>query len=222
MTDLYDSVLKNFDEYQSLSNSKSRGQRSILATVGQLMSTLFGTVSADELYNIKKNIKALASNQKHIIHDFSVSLSVLNLTRLQVAEKRRSIMDLIIVIQKLDIKIFNLQKAFSKKFLRLEQFIHMYLQFQMILDEIKQTMQNAIFYLKSFKSELNMLSLQHLSTDTIAPKDLKLLLLDIEGKQANNFELSRNPHIDIWYFYKTLTCITYLEDDQIRVILKLP
>ena len=41
-------------------------------------------------------------------------------------------------------------------------------------------------------------------------------------KLANNFELPRNPHIDIWYFYKTLTCITYLEDDQIRVILKLP
>ena len=54
LTDLYDSVLKNFDEYQSLSNSKSRGQRSILAIVGQLMSTLFGTVSEDELYNIQK------------------------------------------------------------------------------------------------------------------------------------------------------------------------
>ena len=62
-----------------------------------------------------------------------------------------------------------------------------------------------------------MLSLQHLSTDTIAPKDLKLLLLEIESKLENNFELPRNPHLEIWYFYKTLTCITYLEDDQIRV-----
>ena len=185
------------------------------------MSTLFGTVSEYELYNINRNIKALASNQKQIIHDLSVSLSVINLTRL-LAENRRSIMDLIIVMQKLDIKIFGLHKAFSKKFLRLEQFIHTYLQYQMTLDKIKQTMQNAIFYLKSLKSELNMLSLQHLSTDTIAPIDLKLLLQDIDGKLANNYELPRDPHIDIWYFYKKLTCITYLEDDQLRVILKLP
>ena len=74
----------------------------------------------------------------------------------------------------------------------------------MLLVEIKQTMQNAIFYLNSLKSEINMLSLQHLTTDTIAPKDLKLLLLDIEGKLANNFELPRNPHIDIWYFIRRL------------------
>ena len=62
-------------------------------------------------------------------------------------------MDLLIVTQKLDIKMFDLQKAFSKKILRLEQFIHTYLQFQMILNEIKQTMQNAIFYLKSLELE---------------------------------------------------------------------
>ena len=57
---------------------------------------------------IEPLLKALASNQKQIIHELSVSLSVLNLTRLQVAEKRRYIMDLIMVIQKLDIKIFDL------------------------------------------------------------------------------------------------------------------
>ena len=34
----------------------------------------------------------------------------------------------------------------------------------MIFDEIKQTTQDAIFYLESLKSELNMLSMQHLST----------------------------------------------------------
>ena len=67
------------------------------------MSTLFGTVSENDLDNINRNIKALASNPKQIIHDLDVSLSVLNLTRMQVAENRRTIMDLIVVIQKLDV-----------------------------------------------------------------------------------------------------------------------
>ena len=68
------------------------------------MSSLFGTVLENELDNINRNIKALASNQQQIIHDLDVSL-FLNLTRMQVSENRRSIMDLIIVVQKLDSKI---------------------------------------------------------------------------------------------------------------------
>ena len=161
------------------------------------MSTLFGTVSENELDNINRNIKALASNQEQIIHDLDVSLSVLNLTRMQVAENRRSIMDWIIVVQKLDRKIFSLQQPFSQKFVRLEQFIHTYLQFQMILDEIRLMTQDAIFYLENLKSELNMLSMHHLSTSTISPKDLKELLIEVESKLPNNFELPRNPRKDI-------------------------
>ena len=222
LTDTYNSVYDNFAEYQSLSVNGHRSQRSLIPIIGQLMSTLFGTVSENDLENINRNIKALAGNQKQIIHDLDVSLSVLNLTRMQVSENRRSIMDLIIVVQKLDRKIFDLQQVFSAKFVRLEQFVHTYLQFQMILDEIKQTTQDAVFYLEGLKSELNMLSMQHLSTNTISPKDLKELLIEVESKLPNNFELPRNPRKDIWYFYKTLTSITYLEDNEIRIVLKIP
>ena len=222
LTDTYNSVYDNFAEYQSLSVNGHRSQRSLIPIIGQLMSTLFGTVSENDLENINRNIKALAGNQKQIIHDLDVSLSVLNLTRMQVSENRRSIMDLIIVVKKLDRKIFDLQQVFSAKFVRLEQFVHTYLQFQMILDEIKQTTQDAVFYLESLKSELNMLSMQHLSTNTISPKDLKELLIEVESKLPNNFELPRNPRKDIWYFYKTLTSITYLEDNEIRIVLKIP
>ena len=222
LTDTYNSVYDNFAEYQSLSVNGHRSQRSLIPIIRQLMSTLFGTVSENDLENINRNIKALAGNQKQIIHDLDVILSVLNLTRMQVSENRRSIMDLIIVVQKLDRKIFDLQQVFSAKFVRLEQFVHTYLQFQMILDEIKQTTQDAVFYLESLKSELNMLSMQHLSTNTISPKDLKELLIEVESKLPNNFELPRNPRKDIWYFYKTLTSITYLEDNEIRIVLKIP
>ena len=222
LTDTYKSVYENFDEYQSLSVDIERGKRSLIPIIGQLMSTLFGTVSENELDNINRNIKALASNQQQIIHDLDVSLSVLNLTRMQVSENRRSIMDLIIVVQKLDSKIRKLEQTFEQKFVRLEQFIHTYLQFQMILDEIRLTTQDAVFYLENLQSELNMLSMHHLSTSTISPKDLKELLIEVESKLPNNFELSRSPRKDIWYFYKTLTCITYLEDNEIRIVLKIP
>ena len=91
-------------------------------------------------------------------------------------------MDLIEVIQKLDGKILKMQEMFSQRFIRLEQFVDSYLQFQMIFDKIQQTTQNAIFYLDSLKSETNMLSMQHLSTNTISTRNLKELLIEIETK----------------------------------------
>ena len=141
---------------------------------------------------------------------------------MQVADNRRSIMDLIIVIQNLDTKILELGQVFEQRFGRLEQFINTYLQFQLILDEIKLTIQNGVTYLENLKSELSMLSMHHLSTNIISPKNLKELLLDVDSKLPNNFELPRNPRKDIWYFYKTLTCITYLEDNEIRIFLQIP
>ena len=220
LSDTYKSDYDNFDEYQTLSVKNQRDQRSLIPIIGQLMSTLYGTVSEKDLENINRNIKSLASNQNQIIHDLDMSLSVLNLTRMQVTENRRSIMDLIVVIQKLDRGIMRLQETFYKKFIRLEQFVHTYL--QMILDEIKLTTQDAVFYLENLMSELNMLSLQHLATNTISPKDLRELLIEVESKLPNNFELPRKPGDDIWFYYKTLTCLTYLQDNEIRIVLKIP
>ena len=173
LTDTYNSIYDSFDDFQSLSVDNQRNKRSLIPTVGQLMSTRFGTVSENDLDNMNRNIKALASNQKQIIHDLDVSLSVLNLTKMQVAENRRSIMDLIVVIQKLDVKVLELGQLLEQKFARLEQFIHMYLQFKMILGEIRLTTQDAVFYLENLKSELNMLSMHHLYTSTISPKIFK-------------------------------------------------
>ena len=89
-------MYENFNEYQTLSENKQEYKRSLIPIIGQLMSTLFGTVSENDHKNIDKNIKALTVNQKQVIHDLDVSLSVLNLTRMQVAENRRSTMDLIL------------------------------------------------------------------------------------------------------------------------------
>ena len=98
LTDEYTSVCNNFDEYQTM--SYKRNEKSLIPITSQFMSTLFGPVSENDLENINRNIKTLANNQGQIIHDLDVSLSILNLTRMQVAENRRSIMDLIIVVQK--------------------------------------------------------------------------------------------------------------------------
>ena len=79
----------------------------------------------------------------------------------------------------------------------------------MILNEIRLATKDGLMYLEHLKSELNMLSVHHLSTNTISSKNLKELLLEVVSKLPNNLELPRNPRNNIWYFYQTLQFIFY-------------
>ena len=151
LRDTYTSVYNSFDDYGTITSGDHRNKRSVLPIIGQLMSTLFGTVSEPDLENANRNINILARNQKRVIHDLNACMSVLNLTRVQVIENRRSAMDLIIVVQRLDREISALEEQFERKIVRLEQFLHTYLQFKLILDEIRLMTQDAMFYLENLK-----------------------------------------------------------------------
>ena len=223
LNDTFTSIQDRFENYQIISGTTSlRSKRSLLPIIGDAMSLLFGTVSENDLEQIDRSIEALATNQKQIIHDLETTMSVLNLTRFELARNRRSLMEIVTCIQKLDDKINSLKDMFETKFVRLEQFVHTYLQFQMIIDEFKLSIQNALTYLENLKIELNVLAMHHLSTGIITPSDLKTILLEIEVKLPSNFELPANPRNDIWHYYKTIMSFAYLERDQIRIVLQIP
>ena len=57
----------------------------------------------------------------------------------------------------------KLQETVYKKFIRLEQLVHTYLQLKMILDEIKLTTQDAVLYLENLKSHLTRASAQRVT-----------------------------------------------------------
>ena len=69
LSDTYKSVYDQIDEYIVFSPSNQRNKRSLFPVVGQLMSSLFGTVSEDDLKNINTNIRNLAESKEQIIHD---------------------------------------------------------------------------------------------------------------------------------------------------------
>ena len=64
LTDTYKSIYKSFEDYKTLHKHSGRVKHSILPFVGQLMSTLFGTISESDLENINENINILAKNQE--------------------------------------------------------------------------------------------------------------------------------------------------------------
>jgi len=64
-----------------------------------------------------------------------------------------------------------------------------------------------------------MLSLGHVSPSVISISELRTLLIEIVGKLDRQYKIPFEPETDMWTFYKTLTCTTLIDQDQLIVVL---
>ncbi|CAC5399406.1 unnamed protein product [Mytilus coruscus] len=218
LTDTHTSILRIFNDYKAL----HRNKRSVLPIIGKAMHFLFGTLTDSDVSAIKGNIRVLADNQNKISHVLAENLSILNVTRIEVSENRHAINSLIGDLRKIDSKLENVTEEFEKQIIDLENYIQQYVQLDLITGELKLLMQKAMFYLEHLGSQLNMLSLGHLSPSTITPTNLKRLLNEIKNKLPRYLDLSEDPNSNLWFFYRLLTCTTVLYDDKILAIISLP
>ncbi|CAG2230956.1 unnamed protein product [Mytilus edulis] len=218
LTDTHTSILRIFNDYKAL----HRNKRSVLPIIGKAMHFLFGTLTDSDVSAIKGNIRVLADNQNKLSHVLSENLSILNVTRIEVSENRHAINSLIGDLREIDSKLENVTEEFEKQIIDLENYIQKYVQLDLITGELKLLMQKAMFYLEHLGSQLNMLSLGHLSPSTITPTNLKRLLNEIKNKLPRYLELSEDPNSNLWFFYRLLTCTTVLYDDKILAIISLP
>ena len=72
-----------------------RSMRAVLLIVGKVLSFLFETLSSEDLDFIRRNVNALAQNQQKITHVVEDSLNILNLSRIEIAENRKSVNELL-------------------------------------------------------------------------------------------------------------------------------
>ena len=59
-------------------------KRSLIPIIGQAAGWLFGLVTEQDISDTSKNIKNLASNQQHILHVVQESISILNMSRIEI------------------------------------------------------------------------------------------------------------------------------------------
>lgn len=106
--------------------------------------------------------------------------------------------------------------------MKLEDSLQMYFQIDFITDELKHLMQRAMLNVNRLQSQVNMLSLGHLSPSTINPRQFKKLLLDIKLKLPKTLTLPDDADKKLWYFYRQLTCTAIMENKRIVVIILSP
>lgn len=223
LEDMREDLINDYSEIRDLDyHHDKRQKRSVLPIVGKALSFLFGTVSESELKTVRKSVKTLSDNQQEIIHVLEDSISVLNLSRVEISENRQAINNIAKNLVSIDAKVYNLTRALKLEIKELEHFLQLYLQLDLVIEELKSTTSKAFAYMAHLQLQLNMLSLGHLSPAIISPKFLRVLITDINAHLPKGLDLPIAPKGDIWKYYQSLTCATIIEGGQIIIIVSLP
>ena len=110
----------------------------------------------------------------------------------------------------------------ESQIVRLEEFVQIYLQLDLIIEQVKRMITNGRMYLEHLSSQLDMLSLGHVSPSIITPENLKKLLLEMQTKLPYHLTLPEDPTENLWKYYQSLSCTTILDEDKFLVIVSVP
>ena len=219
LRETYFGVNTRLGEYHAL---HTRTRRSLVPFIGQAFSFLFGTVSEGDLGAIRQNLHILRNNQVELAHVVQESMSLINVSRARIAEDRQTLNLIVSDMGALNDQIVNVTQRLDNRIFQLETLFPMYLQLDSMVEEIKQSLQKALVYVEYLQLQLNMLSIGKLSPSIISPLKLRDLLADIQTRISAPLRLPWDPKADLWHFYKTLACITIVEEDKVLMVVPVP
>ena len=200
---------------------RTKVKRAVLPIVGKALSWLFGTLTKNDLRKVYKQIDLLGDNQEQIIHVLNDTISVLNVTTVQVKENRHAIRTMTNELRNLNTRLFQQSNALRQHMRDLQEFLLTYLQLDLMLTEVREAIEKGMFYMENIKMQMDQLTLGHIAPTVIQPGELKRILKQIRAQIPDYLTLPA-PEDDIWYYYKTLTCVTLVKDGRFITLVNLP
>ena len=201
--------------------SSPRIKRALIPLLGKVLSSLTGTLTKHDLKKVYQHIDALAGNQEQIVHVLNDTLTIFNVTRVEVRRNRHAIRSLTEMMRNMERRMIKVTMETRRHINNLNFFLITYLQTELMVTELRESVEKAMFYMDDVKMGLNQLSLGHLAPTVITPGELKRILTGIQSQIPNHLTLPA-PTEDIWYYYKTLTCATLIKDQQFVTLVNLP
>ena len=136
---------------------QSRPRRAVIPIVGKALSVLFGTVSEEDVRVIRRKLSDVERNQKTIAQVARESLSILNITRVELSKNKVSINWLTRNLHDLQEEVSNITESVKAELQELDNFIQ-YFQLLSITARVRQTSQSLMTLLERVRAQLDSLS----------------------------------------------------------------
>ena len=163
----------------------------------------------------------MSSNQDKLVHIAEESISIINITKVEVRENRHAINALSRSLIGLDDRLVNMTRKIKEDTMLLTKVVKTYSKLNLIIIEIKEAIDHALLFLSDIKNQLNQLSQGRLSPLVINPKQLQDILEKIQKEIPDYLSLPRDPKL-VWYYYQSLTSVTIIKENKFVTLVDLP
>lgn len=222
--EMHNDIVFNFHEYKLLREPRAgtRVKRGVFNFVGDIMSTLFGVLSSSDVEKIQRNINLLAQNQLDLAHAFQESISVLNVTRLEVKENRQKINEIIDSIGSIEDTIVNISDHLEQEINTLETTVILIARITHVIEEIKNAITRSMYFYLHFQIQVQSIIMQRLSPSTVTAANLRNILMEIQERLPKTIGLPFDPRTRLFEYFQHLRCMTLFQDNRVIVTINIP
>ena len=146
-------IIMELLDLQSL-KSNNRSKRAVIPIVGKALHFLFGTLTSNDLKVIASNLEIIMNNQDKTIHSVKESLSILNITRIEVRENREAITDRNKVVNKLIKNVDQLSNTMVNQLQSIHTFIQTYIQLNIMITDLQSAIDRAMLSMQVMRERL--------------------------------------------------------------------
>ena len=167
---------------------------------------------------MNRNLHRVADKQKVLTHITQESLSLVNMSRVEIKANRNKLNKAIDEINRLDKEIVDVEAVSENTW----SLMRTYTQGLIIFGKIKSNVETLFRHLEDMKLRVNMLSLGRLTPVVIKPGELLTMLLAIRNQLTPPLMMIREPETNLWHYYKTLKVSTVIHNQRLIVLISIP
>ena len=220
--DMHKDIVYSFNEYKLLREPRTRNKRGVFNFIGDVMGSLFGVLTSTDIEKIQRNINTLAQNQLDLAHAFQESISVLNVTRLEVKENRQKINDIIDTIGDIEDTIINISNHLEQQLNTLERVVLLTAHVTRVIEEIKNAITRSMYFYLHFQIQVQAIIMQRLSPSTVSADNLRNVLLSIRERLPKTIGLPFDPRTHLFEYFQYLRCLTLFQNNRVIITIDIP
>ncbi len=197
-----------------LSPESSRTSRALLPFLGTVLRGLTGVADQKTVQSIRREITKLAHSGQHIAHVVEEGITILNITRAEVAENRIAFNKVLNLTKRLEARGFEIIRA--QQLLEINTWVNQ--QFSLI----RFTLDELALMLTQFNMRLSDLFAGKLTPNILDPAALFKLLQDIQGQIPSGFALPFDIRHELYKYYQQLKCHVEKIEGNFTIVVGIP
>ncbi len=200
----------------------SRRPRSLFPFIGTIFKKLIGVADEQTVREIKAQLRLLASTDRSLAHLTHDSLTLINATRLDVDENRKTVNTLIDVTGGLQRDLSQLAANISDLVLPFKSFMLHYVQISHHIILARNSLVEARLLLDELKAKISVMALGRVTPTLLSSAELMHVLQSIEDNLPSTVKLPFDLGTQLFKYYETLHCTVVQDNSGFLVLITVP